>query len=243
MNTEPGKLIFLVLDDVPPEHERAYLSARSKALAELRQWPAVARTFAYRGAREPPAGVKTCDQQPNQMALVELSGPAPAFDGSLLEIFSSARALGRPVLCRPFYETNPAQRSGPFLAGPAPTSVFLIVQDVPPEQESAYNYWFDVDDGSGGGGSPVSHYAERLRFAGFQRATRMRAVPFAPDGAKAGAVLTSNYVTLFEISSISDLQSEDYVAATRKSSARPPVQRPFALRVRHGYAEQPNETL
>jgi hypothetical protein len=238
MTSPDGKLIYLVLDDAPGARAEAYERARDAALAELRASSAVVRTLAFRGAAEPPGGVRTSDQEPSHMTLVELSAAGPLFDGSIAGAFARTAGLATPVLRRGFHEMDPAQRDGPFLPDGAERSVFLIVQDVPPEGESAYNYWFDVDDGSRPAGGPMSHLQERLRFPGFVRATRLRAVPFAADGAEAGAVLRSNYITLFELDSVEALQSDAYVASSRPSPGRAPVKRPFRLRVRHGYAEQ-----
>uniref|UniRef100_Q11FX8 Uncharacterized protein n=1 Tax=Chelativorans sp. (strain BNC1) TaxID=266779 RepID=Q11FX8_CHESB len=239
MSAPEQVFVFCVLDDVGTSSLDRYESWRQaqaeKAKAEV---PSYYRTIAFRGDTRPPGGITNSKLEPKHLTLIQMNSPTSLLRGETSSIFAPPAGLEvSRAVHGAYFEPNPTQRQGPFLADFRPRSIFLIVQSVEPQFESAYNYWYDIDDGVDRGGLPMGHYQERQRFPGVKRATRLLRVPFTLDPQPVSAATQSNHIELYEIDNVEAMQGKEY---TRSAHSKPSISRtrpPFTLWVRHAYEE------
>jgi len=188
----------------------------------------------FRAVEEMPGGVARGLVHPAFMTIVEVDPGAEFDDLAAIQVIEAEHPIGAAfVLRHGFSEFNADQRVGAFLSEPSPRTIFVIGQVVVAEKEDEYNYWFDVDDRKAPAGQPrVSHYHERLAYPGFIRATRLKRIR-----SRAQADLENNqpnYVTLYEVDSPRALQSDEYVAASKRPSDGLGL---FSLVIRRTYLE------
>ncbi|MCR6671287.1 hypothetical protein [Devosia ginsengisoli] len=233
------KLVFCFLDNVDAANHVAYEQWWREAVGNVsRCAEGFCRALAFRADPRPPGGIFNSVLAPTFLTMVELSRAGGLLDGSISKMLSPPeRLVPERALHGAYFEPNPTQRQGPFLDESHPASIFLIVQDVQPADESAYNYWYDIDDGIERAAPKMGHYTERQRFDGFLRATRLKAVPFSMDRTEIPIVTKANHIEVFEIRSTAVMQGEQYTAAAHEPPKVSSTKPPFKLWVRQAFEE------